>query len=110
MDKELREQIAHILTEPMAVYHPQVGLQYASIDKTKALNIADQILALIHEAGYRKVSGTPLVLTIEDIKRIWEEWPSGKPTAKSFDEWLCQAQRDADMKWLKEPKVKGGGK
>ena len=44
----------------------------------------------------------PCVLSIEDIKRIWESWPASKKAAPTFEEWLCQAQRDADVKFYEQ--------
>ncbi len=71
---------------------------------TLAYHFADEILALIAAAGYRKVPpGEPPVLMTENIKTAWKTWheQEPKPYLKTFDEWLCQAQRDADMRWVK---------
>ncbi len=44
----------------------------------------------------------PPILNTKKIKQAFTNWPNGKPAAPTFDQWLCQIQRDADLKWFVE--------
>ena len=55
--EELVEEIAGIITEPLATYHPQLGFTYAHIDKETATKMARRFIARTLKAI---VDGLPL--------------------------------------------------
>ena len=75
-ESELREQIANIIWGREARGTNSEGYKdIVNLDKEPALQFADQILALIKDAGYLQVEPVQLeVLGDEEISTIWHEY------------------------------------
>jgi len=62
---DIKEQIVDILHRH---YYPTM---HESIADCTLIECADQILALIKKAGYRKTEGKPPVLSDKEIEKLW---------------------------------------
>jgi len=108
-DKELRERIAEYIcgSDKSDPFH--------KFDISNSLSRADQILAILKEAGYRKIEGEPPLLGTDAWEKINRQAGEdvigiiinldGKYTVGQQMERIvqrcnlvAQAQRDADMK------------
>ncbi len=79
-DEEVRQRVAKLIRDGFLIKTP--------------LDITDHILALIKEAGYRKVTGRPPLLSDEERRDIWV-------SREGTLEAIAKAQRDADVKFYK---------
>lgn len=56
-----------------------------------------------HKCGYGR---TPLIqqflLTPEEIKDAYKNWPNDKPSPPTFEQWLCQLQIEKFLSHLRE--------
>ena len=90
---KVKEQLIAIIYEPFLLYHPQMGLQYASIDKRKASDIADKILAIPE-------------LAVVDRRAVMPEPPLELRLMPDFSLYWFEAGRSNLLKegWVKEVK------
>ena len=95
---DIREKIIDTLHKH---YYPTM---HESIADCTLIECADEVLALIREAGYRKIGGEPPVLSDEKIKEAYlgnDYHPTFKfgIGMRHSLERVAQAQCDADMRF-----------
>lgn len=95
MDKEAKDKIALLIYQESRVY-PDGG---------KSGRIAEEVLNIIEQLGYRKPKGRPPLLSDERIKNIILNYYSPETTSAdiaiySWDYEIAQAQREADIQWI----------
>lgn len=90
MDKEAQEKIAHLL-----------GMEYGD-PLSDDERVAQFILQELEQLGYRKLPSKPPLLSIKQIKALFE-WECSIEEAFAAQEAI-KAQREADIKHYEECK------